>query len=84
MSQRIAIVEDEPSISQLYEMKFKKLGYEVRTAMNGQIGLALVEQFRPHLILLDLLMPEMTGEEMLEAMRATDWGKNRTDSQSGS
>jgi len=75
MSKRIAIIEDELSISQLYELKFKKEGYEVKTALNGKLGLELVEKFRPNLILLDLLMPEMNGDEMLEKLRKTEWGK---------
>ncbi len=76
MTHKIAIIEDEPSISQLYEMKFKKEGYDVKTALNGKLGLELVEKYLPDIILLDLLMPEMNGEEMLQKMRATQWGKD--------
>ena len=38
-------------------------------------GLSLTEEFRPDLILLDLMMPEMTGDEMLEELRKFDWAK---------
>lgn len=76
MSKRIAIIEDEVSINQLYEFKFKKEGYDVKTALNGKDGLSMVEKFRPNLILLDLLMPEMSGHEMLEKLRQTEWGKS--------
>ncbi|HSX44956.1 MAG TPA: response regulator [Candidatus Saccharimonadales bacterium] len=76
MAKRIAIIEDEVSISKLYEFKFIKEGYDVKTAFNGKDGLELVEKFLPNVILLDLLMPEMNGEEMLTKLRETDWGKD--------
>ncbi len=76
MGKKIAIIEDEPSILELYKLKLGREGYQIATAINGQEGLAMLEKFRPHLILLDLLMPEMNGEEMLEKLRDTDWGKN--------
>jgi DNA-binding response OmpR family regulator len=76
MAQKVAIIEDEPSIAQLYQFKFEKEGYKVLTAINGTLGLALIQQEEPDIVLLDLLMPEMGGEEMLAKMRATDWGKD--------
>ena len=76
MAQKILIVEDEPSINQLYEIKFKSEGYDVITAWNGVEGLEVAQKFQPDIILLDLLMPEMNGEEMLEKMRKTGWGQD--------
>jgi DNA-binding response OmpR family regulator len=73
---KIAIVEDDVAISQMYRIKFEAEGYEVDTAENGKIGLALIEDMKPDMVLLDLMMPEMDGEEMLTKLRATDWGKN--------
>ena len=72
---KVAIVEDDPAISQMYRFKFEAEGYEVETAENGKIGLEMVETIRPDILLTDLMMPEMSGEDMLEAIRATDWGK---------
>lgn len=72
---KIAIIEDDQAISQMYRFKFEAEGYSVETADNGKIGLKLAENFKPDIILLDLMMPEMTGDVMLEKMRATDWGK---------
>lgn len=73
---KIAIVEDDQAISQMYRFKFEAEGYTVQTAENGKLGLELVEKMKPDIILLDLMMPEMTGDEVLAKMRASDWGKN--------
>lgn len=75
MIQRIAIIEDEPSIRELYTLKFEKVGYEVRSAADGIEGLRLIESFKPHIVLLDLLMPQMNGDEMLQKLRETEWGR---------
>ena len=73
---KIAIIEDDQAIAQMYRLKFEAEGYEVETAANGRLGLELAESMRPDIILLDLMMPEMSGDEMLEKLRATDWGKD--------
>lgn len=73
---KVAIVEDDLAIAQMYRMKFEAEGYEVETADNGKLGLALAEDMKPDIILLDLMMPEMSGDEMLKDLRATDWGKD--------
>ena len=75
MATKIAIIEDDQAISQMYRMKFEAEGYTVETAENGKLGLALCEEFKPDIILLDLMMPEMNGDEMLEKLRATPGGK---------
>lgn len=72
---KIAVIEDDQAIAQMYRLKFEAEGYEVQTAANGKLGLALAEDMRPDIILLDLMMPEMNGDEMLQKLRATDWGK---------
>ena len=74
MAAKIAIVEDEQAISQMYRIKFEAEGYEVETAENGKLGLQLAEKMKPDIILLDLMMPEMTGDEMLAKLRKTTWG----------
>lgn len=75
MAKKIAIVEDDQAISQMYRIKFEGEGYTVETAENGKLGLELAEKMKPDIILLDLMMPEMTGDQMLAKMRKTDWGK---------
>lgn len=76
MGSRVAIIEDDQAISQMYRIKFEAEGYEVETAANGKLGLELADKMRPDIILLDLMMPEMNGDEMLTQLRKTDWGKD--------
>ena len=59
----------------MYRIKFEAEGYDVETAENGQLGLELAQKMNPDIILLDLMMPKMTGEQMLAKLRKTDWGK---------
>jgi two-component system phosphate regulon response regulator PhoB len=73
---KIAIIEDDQAISQMYRIKFEAEGYTVETASNGKLGLELAESMKPDIILLDLMMPEMNGGEMLKLLRETPWGKN--------
>lgn len=73
---KIAIVEDDAAISQMYRIKFEAEGNEVETAENGRVGLELIEDMKPDIVLLDLMMPEMDGEEMLTRLRKQAWGKD--------
>jgi len=72
---KIAIIEDDQVISQMYRMKFEADGFEVQLAGDGKRGVALAEAFKPDMILLDLQMPEMDGGEALRIIRGSDWGK---------
>lgn len=76
MGKKVAIIEDDQAIAQMYRMKFETEGYEVETAENGKLGLELAASMKPDMILLDLMMPEMNGDQMLAQLRKTDWGKN--------
>lgn len=73
---KIAIIEDDQVISQMYRMKFEADGFDVQLANNGKHGVELVESFLPDIILLDLQMPEMNGVEALEIIRSHKWGKD--------
>ncbi len=72
---KIAIIEDDPTINQMYRMKFEASGFEVATANDGEGGIRIVEKTKPDIILLDLQMPHMNGDVALEKIRATAWGK---------
>ena len=71
---KIAIIEDDYTIAAMYEFKLQASGFHVALAPDGQEGLALAEAYRPDIILLDLMMPNMKGDELLERLRKTDWG----------
>ncbi|HEY1085652.1 MAG TPA: response regulator [Candidatus Saccharimonadales bacterium] len=73
---KIAIIEDDQAISQMYRMKFEADGFEVQLADNGKAGVSLVKSFKPDLVLLDLQMPEMSGDEALAEIRGENWGKD--------
>ena len=73
---KIAIIEDDNVIRQMYRIKFENEGFEVQVADNGRDGVALATHMKPDLILLDLHMPEMNGDEALAQIRKTDWGKS--------
>lgn len=73
---KIAIIEDDPTINQMYRMKFEADGFDVQVAEDGKRGVALVESFGPDIILLDIQMPHMNGAEALAEIRAHDWGKD--------
>ena len=73
---KIALIEDDAAISQMYRIKFEAEGYTVETAENGKIGLKLVQDMKPDIVLLDLMMPEMDGSEMLQLLRNEPWGKD--------
>src|SRR5258708_7766589 len=73
---KVAIIEDDQAIAQMYRIKFEQEGFTVETAEDGKLGLALAESMKPDIILLDLMMPVMRGDEMLAALRKTDWGKD--------
>ena len=71
---KIVIVEDEPAIRMLYQKKFELEGFIAITANDGFDGLKTIKSTRPDVVLLDLRMPRMNGDEMLAKMRATEWG----------
>lgn len=73
---KVLIVEDDQAIRDLYALKLKLENFNVVIAEDGNQGLQKAKEFMPDLILLDLMMPVMRGEEMLEKLRAEEWGAN--------
>jgi threonine synthase len=69
--QRIAIIEDDPDARRLLRRVLQARGeYQIYEAEGGREGLELVQRYRPDLVLLDLMMPEMDGFEVMETIRA--------------
>jgi len=69
MSNKILIVDDEPFNLDLLEQELTDLGYTIERANNGSEALKKAESFRPELILLDYMMPDMNGLEVLKELR---------------
>ena len=72
---KIAIIEDDQSILEMYKIKFEHSGYQVFTATNGNDGLTILKGAQIDIILLDIMMPQMDGTTMLSELRKTPWGK---------
>ena len=72
---RIVIVDDNKDAADTCEMLLQLLGHEVRTAHNGRSVLALAETFRPHVLLLDIGLPDISGYEVAKQIRSTAWGQ---------
>lgn len=66
---RILLVDDEPDILEIVGYNLKSEGYQVYTANNGIEGVKIAKKIQPHLILLDIMMPEMDGIEACEKIR---------------
>ncbi len=73
---KIVIVEDNPSLSEIYKTRLEIAGYECHAAYDGEMALEIIERVRPALVLLDLMIPKIAGDEVLKRMRASEWGKN--------
>ena len=70
MSQTILIADDEPNIVISLEFLLKREGYDVHVARDGEQALAAIRRLRPALVLLDVMMPKMSGYEVCQAVRA--------------
>ena len=70
----ILVVDDEASIQKILKRNLQASGYEVRVADNGRLALDMVRQQHPDLILLDLHLPDLPGEEVLRRL----WADPRT------
>jgi CheY-like chemotaxis protein len=68
-TRRLLVVDDDPTIREMLEMVLDSEGYEVVTAQHGKAAFALLDQVRPHVILLDMKMPVMDGWGFLAAYR---------------
>lgn len=75
-SKKIIIVEDNQSLAEIYKTRLELLGYTCFVAYNGITGLYFIQKEVPDLVLLDLMIPDISGGQLLATMRATDWGKN--------
>jgi DNA-binding response OmpR family regulator len=71
---KAVVVDDDSDVQFLYKHKLERDGFKVFVAGTGEEGLAIIERHRPDIVLLDLLMPGMSGPDMLARLRSTEWG----------
>jgi DNA-binding response OmpR family regulator len=76
LSQKIVIVEDNTSLADIYKIRLELLGYTCFVAYEGLEALAIIQRERPNLVLLDLMVPKVAGDQILTIMRASEWGKD--------
>jgi DNA-binding response OmpR family regulator len=67
---KILIVEDDRLVANLYGNRFSREGFEVKIGLDGEAGLGLVHSFRPDVVILDLMLPKMTGVDLIKRIRA--------------
>ena len=73
---KILIADDEPDILEFVSYNLVKEGYQVSTAKNGSEAIELAKKIKPHLILLDIMMPELDGVEVCRELRSNPDFKN--------
>lgn len=76
MSKKILVVDDEPSIGRLVKMSLAVEGYDVKTATSGFEAMEEIEQSKPELIVLDIMMPGMNGYEVCMEIRKNPMTKD--------
>jgi len=69
-TQRILVVDDENSISELIATSLKFVGFDVRTAASGAQALQIAEEFKPHALILDVMLPDQNGFEVCRQIRS--------------
>jgi DNA-binding response OmpR family regulator len=72
MKGKILVIEDDPSILRGLQLNLGMEGYQIRSAMDGEAGLALAQTERPDLLLVDLTLPKLDGLEVIRRLRETD------------
>jgi DNA-binding response OmpR family regulator len=72
MAIKILLAEDDIQLVDMYNRKFELEGFEVKTAEDGQKALETLKDFVPDVILLDIMMPQVTGLEVLEEIKKDD------------
>jgi len=72
-TQRILVVDDENSISELIATSLKFVGFDVRTASSGAQALQIAQEFKPHALILDVMLPDQNGFDVCRRSFAQNW-----------
>ncbi len=73
---KIVIVEDNAALNDIYKTRLQLIGYKVFSAYDGEAALNIIEREKPDLVLLDLMLPKIAGDEILRRMRQSEWGQD--------
>lgn len=76
MAKKIVIVEDNTALAEIYKTRLELVGYACYAAYDGVEALETIERVLPDLVLLDLMLPRIAGDEILRRMRESSWGKH--------
>jgi DNA-binding response OmpR family regulator len=68
---RILLVEDDDALASVYMMRLKSEGFDIRRVANGEDALAAAKEHKPDLVLLDVMMPKVSGFDVLDILRNT-------------
>ena len=72
---KVVIVEDNVGLAEIYKTRLEIIGYTCFVAVDGIQALEIIEREHPSLILLDIMIPKLSGDQVLKTIRMTDWGK---------
>lgn len=75
-SAKIVIVEDNAALADIYKTRLELLGHTVFIGYNGITGLYFIQSELPDLVLLDLMIPDIAGDQVLRTMRGSEWGRD--------
>ena len=70
-TKKILLVEDDDALASVYQMRLEAEGFTVKRSANGEEALAVVTQYKPDLMLLDVMMPKVSGFDVLDILRNT-------------
>ena len=75
-AKKVLIVEDNESLADIYKSRLEIIGYQCLIAHDGIAAMYQIQQEQPDLVLLDLMVPAIAGDEVLRRMRASEWGRD--------
>lgn len=73
---KVLLIEDDPFLAEIYVTKFEEAGLGISALGNGALGIDRIEQYKPDIILLDIVMPKMDGFELLRLIKGDERFKN--------
>jgi DNA-binding response OmpR family regulator len=73
---QVVIVEDQQDLAEIYKTRLDLLGFKCVVAYDGIQAIVEIEKYKPRLVLLDLMLPKLSGSLVLKVLRSTDWGED--------